>query len=143
MARLDYDRASTVLVEAAYFGDKQAAERNGISVKTVERYRKRLETDVKLSEFVQLKKAQFEASWAEDVSLALKKGVDFFNRVFDKASVMNAQTIHAAAGAFKILFEAKLTKDVLDARLSRYIGEESEENRQMAAIIRGRADEQH
>jgi hypothetical protein len=132
MGRFNYDRAAAVLVEAAYYGDKAAAERNGVSVRSVENYRARLEDDIELVAIFAIKKQQFDESWADELPGAIRAGIQFLAKAAREADPKDAQTIYSMAGALKILADVTLTKRVLDARLTGRGEPEREENRQMA-----------
>lgn len=131
MARLDYDRVATILVESIYFGDVPTAKRWGLSTRTIERYRKRLNEDDKLSGFVALKKERFESNWAEEIPAAIRNGTRFLIKSFQEADPKDADSIHAVAGAMKILAEIGLTKEIIDVRLGRYNRENGEEDKPM------------
>ena len=118
----DYDRAATILIEAAYYGDQKTAARWDISERTIYRYRERLGRDDKLSDFVKRKKAAFERGWADELPSSIRAGIDYLKRAAQSADASNPEAIHAVAGALKIQTEVALTKDVLDARLARERG---------------------
>jgi hypothetical protein len=131
MGRFNYDRAAAVLVEAAYFGDKAAADRYGITVRSVERYRERLDDDIELSAFVTIKKQEFEDRWAEELPAAIRASIRFLAKAANEADHKDAQTIYSVAGALKILADVTLTKRVLDARLTGRGESERTEDRPM------------
>ena len=133
MARLNYERAALVLVEAVYYGDRVASERWGISVRSINRYRHRLATDPELAELVRLKKEAFERDWIEEMPAAIRAGVRFLTNAFGASDPTDPDAIHAVAGAIKILAEVGLTKEIIDARLGRHDRSNREENRQVAA----------
>lgn len=133
MGRFNHERAASVLVEAAYFGDKAAADRFGLNVRTIERYRARLDEDTELSAFVAIKKQKFEDGWAEELPAAIRASIRFLAKAATEADHKDSQTIHSIAGALKILADVTLTKKVLDARLTGRGESETEENRAMAS----------
>lgn len=119
-SRIDYDRAASILVEAAYFGDKEAADKWGITTRTVQNYRARLDGDAELSAVFLKKKLAWETSWAEEAPAALRAGIRFLMRAAREADPKDPEAIHAIAGAFKLLAEIVFTKDVLDVRLAEF-----------------------
>jgi hypothetical protein len=129
----DYDRAATILTEAAYHGDQDTARRWGISERTIYRYRKRFGRDDKLSELVKQKKQAFERGWADDLPSSIKAGIDFLKRAAQSADQNNPDVIHAIAGALKIQTEVAVTKDILDARLARERGQANTADGPLAA----------
>ena len=117
--KLDQDRVALILVEAMFFGDKRAAEKNHVSQKTIQRYRKSLDTDKDLSLIVSEKKERFEGDWAARIPKTLINCLDFLDRAAQQANPADHETIHAIAGAAKLMAEIGLTKDIIDARLGR------------------------
>lgn len=114
--RIDNERAASILVEAIFYGELTTANRWGISPKTIQRYRERLNEDDKLSVIVQLKKREFERDWVNEVPGALRSGIRFLQTAFQQLDPANAENVHAVAGAIKLLTEVQLTKQVIDAR---------------------------
>lgn len=132
MGKFNYDRASAVLVEAAYFGDKTASERYGISIRSIENYRARLEDDMELVAFFAIKKQKFEDDWAEELPVAIRSSIRYIAKAASEAST-DHQMVYSIAGALKILSDVKLTKDVLDARLAENGRPKTEANRPLAS----------
>lgn len=118
-AKLDQEKVALILVEAMFFGDKRARERNHISQKSIERYRKQLDTDDNLAIIVARKKETFEGDWAARIPKTLINCLDFLDRAAQQADPADHETIHAIAGAAKLMAEIGLTKDIIDARLGR------------------------
>jgi hypothetical protein len=116
--RFNYERAASALVDAAYLGDKQAAERHGITARSIRNYRQRLQEDRELSELFQHKRALAEQDWAHELAPAIRASIDFLRRAAQRASTRDADVIHSVAGALKILSNVAMTKEVLDARFA-------------------------
>jgi hypothetical protein len=114
---MNREQVAQILVEALYSGDHETARRFGISIRTLQRYRRRLHTDPELSQIVALKKAAFEREWAEDATQAIREAVRFLQRAATQADPSDPNAIHAVAGALKILAEVSLTREVLSVRL--------------------------
>lgn len=132
--KLDYDRVALILVEAAFFGEKQTAQRWGITDRTILNYRNRLSEDSVLSDIFALKKETFEAEWASEIPASIRAGIHFLGEAAKRANPTDPDTIHAIAGAVKILAEVGLTKEILDVRLSRHNRENGEEGKPLVAI---------
>jgi hypothetical protein len=120
VTKIDYDRVATILIEAAFFGDKPTAKRWGITNRTIINYRNRLADDTKLSHLFALKKVEFEAEWASEIPAAIRAGIHFLGEAAKVAKLNDPAVIHAVAGAVKILAEVGLTKELLDAKLGRF-----------------------
>jgi transposase-like protein len=119
MPAFNYDLASVVLVEAAFLGDKATSKKFGISTRTLQRWRKRLNEDGRLSSFVAQRKKELDKAWAEEMPIAIKASIDFIRRAAQEAAPNDPDAIHSIAGALKILSEVAMTREVLDARLAR------------------------
>lgn len=124
--------AAMVLVDAAYKGDKAAAELYGLTDRTLRNYRKRLLADTELSALFQHKRALVEKDWAADAPMAIKAGVAFLLRAAQEATV-TPEMVHAVAGSMKLLADMVLTKQVLDARLAAAHRPENGVHREVAA----------
>lgn len=111
----NYDRAATVLAEAAFHGDGPTAERHGVSTRSIERWRQRAQTDAGLAGFVALKKRQIADGWVLDVNRALARGAAYILTTVDTLPP-TAENLRAVVGMMKILADATLTRDALDAR---------------------------
>lgn len=130
MAQLNYDRASAILVEAAFFGDVATARRWGVHTRTIENYRQRMDSDTQLVSLFQSKKESFESDWAKDIPMALRSAIRFLQTASQSVEV-TPESIHAVAGAAKILAEIGLTKEIIDARLGRHDRPDRETGEQM------------
>jgi len=129
----NYDLAATVLVEAAYSGDNVAAQKYGKSVRTIQRWRRRMAEDRHLSSFVAQKKAQAEREWAKELAPAIRAAIEFVQRAAQHMEPADPEALHAMAGALKILTEVAMTKEVLDARLAHAGGQAPEPPGEVAA----------
>lgn len=75
-SRLDCGKAARALVDAQLLGDDLAAARHGITVRTIGRWRKRMESDQELSDAVR-RKLEFivreaDDNWLKDVPEAIR-----------------------------------------------------------------------
>lgn len=114
----DYERASRALAVAALEGDHIAAQREGITVRTIHNYRVRLTTDKALSELFHEKKARLETEWAHQIAPTLRAALQFLQRAMTSLDPSDPEAVHAAAGAYKLINEGHLTMKVIDARLA-------------------------
>lgn len=137
--QLNRDRAASILVDAAYWGDKAACERNHVVIRTLQRYRVLLANDSEVSRLVAVKKAEVDAAWADGISSAIVAAIEYLR---DAARVLpknKSENVFAVAGALKILADVRMTKAVLDARLAERVRQVGEEDRAVAsrAILTG------
>jgi hypothetical protein len=124
MDPLNKDFAASVLLEAVYTTDEIACQKYGVSVRSLQRWRKQLaEGDPELAGSVATKKAVLDATWAENLPPALARGVKALDACCgaihgDPEAQKNPNVIHALAGAVRILAEIHITGKVIDARLA-------------------------
>lgn len=125
------DKVAKILVEATVIGDKAAADKNGISLRTLWRYRSQLKagTDSELTASVSDKKAVIEKGWADEIPGALRSAVEFLRKAAEQADPKDPEAIHSVAGSMKLLSEVAATWKVLDARLARMAGQTREADR--------------
>jgi uncharacterized protein (DUF2267 family) len=116
--KFNHDRAAQVLAEAAIYGDAKAATRASITVRTIQNYRKRLAVDTLLSQLFAEKRAALERKWASSLAPAIRSAVGFLQRAAEEADPRDPEAIHAVAGAFKLLTEVAITKEILDERFA-------------------------
>lgn len=112
------ERWATLLVEAVTLGDKAACERAGVSAKTLQRARAAVLNDAELSRVVREKKTLSDAQWADELPGAIRQTIAWIQRAADPGAVLpDADTIHAMAGALKILTDVGTAHRVLEVRL--------------------------
>lgn len=128
----NYDQAAAALVEAAYYGDEQAAKEYDVSRRTIRRWRNRMDEDDDLAALVAAKKQQFEDSWADELPAAIRASIEFLGRAARNGKVHDTDSIRTIAGSLKILADVALTKKVLDARLTGRGEPERTEDRSVA-----------
>lgn len=115
MAKLDKSRAAEILVDAIYLGDDRAADKWGVTSRTIRRYRDRCAADPELSAFVQQKRSVNEANWAPELARALKvtiRKLAHFVETVDNPTLEAAREIRLL---FKDLAEIQVMREVLGA----------------------------
>lgn len=112
------ERAAKALVDAILMGDRAAAEKYNVTIKSLEGWRVRLETDKAFREFFQrLRKAKDEG-WADDIPAALASCIAFLKRAGQEADPSQPEAIEAIAHAAETLSDIALTRKVVDERFS-------------------------
>ena len=106
----DRERAIRILLDAQDMGDATACKRHKITVRTLERYRRRLVDDPELSQAVALKKAEIEQGWRRERLAALRTGLRKLDELFAKASMKQLRDL---VGGVKILGELQVASEVL------------------------------
>lgn len=112
------DMIARIIVEANYHGDDATCNKYDVTVRTLQRWRKRLDTDDKLSQNVALKKDAFDRDWVEDAPATLKAGMNFIKRAAQEGNPKNPDHVHAVAGGMKIVSEIMAVDKYLDAKLN-------------------------
>jgi hypothetical protein len=120
---LDNELAATVLFEAMYTTDEKAANRYGVGVRSIQRWRARLATDPILAGVFASKKRLFDARWADELPIALRKAVALIGSQCDAISAdtdiqKSPDVLHAVTGAAKTLADVLMTNKVVDARIA-------------------------
>lgn len=119
MARVfNYELAATILAESAFADDQTVLRRYEITHRTLQRYRRRMTYDPKLSQIVVRKKQALEREWASELAPAIREAIRFLRRAASSADPGDPNAIHAVAGALKILSEVSMTREVIGARLA-------------------------
>ena len=118
MTRFNSERAAVVLVDAAYMGDKRAAEKHGVTARSVRNWRKRLEVDQQFSVVFREKKILTDQEWASELPSAIRAAVRFVRESAKESKLGNPDATKVVADALRILVEVALTREILDARLA-------------------------
>lgn len=120
---IDREFAAQVLIEAVYTTDERACQKYGISERTLRRYRAAMAKDSELSAFVRIKKQALDKAWADELRIALHKGIRTLSDCMEAISAdpayrKNPMIVSAIAGAIKLCADIELTGRIIDARLS-------------------------
>lgn len=107
-----------VLLEAAYYGDKAAADRCQVSERSIRNWRQRLEIDPEFAAVFQAKKLRWEQDWASELPAALRAFLGFLVRASKEGNHRDPEMVHAIAGAFKLVADAGFAKAILDVKLA-------------------------
>ena len=115
--------AAVALVEAAFKTDAEACGKFGISLRTLQRYRRQLQEDPELAGIVATKKALLDREWRDDLVKAMRGAASFIFEAAETARTdekckTNPDMIAAMAGALKLCADVHLTSKVLDAQLA-------------------------
>ncbi len=119
---LNKEFAATVLLEAIYATDETACQKYGVSVRSLQRWRRLLaDGDPELAGSVATKKVAFDRAWAEQLPVSLTKALTTLSECMDAVRAdakakTNPDTIHSVVGVLKTVAEIELTRKVLDAR---------------------------
>jgi hypothetical protein len=108
---------SEILITSAYDSDDQASVKYGVSKRSIQRWRIRLDTDPKLAALVARKVRLHEASWADDAPAAIRSCISFIQKASATANPTDPDVIYSVAGALKILVECSTMNTILNSRM--------------------------
>ena len=109
-ATFKYERAAAVLAEADYSSDKSAAKRYSVTVRSVENWRRKLQTDPKLAELYEARKAAIHEDWAETAIAFLRAGIAKMQALVETATVEHLGDVSQAV---KIVGELQVVREAL------------------------------
>lgn len=123
MARkFNHDRAAMVLSDALVMGDRASAEKWKLTVRSVQKYRERLEKDEQLRIKVKELQQKQEENWASEIPAVLTEAMSFFKKAFTDnthdTGIHCPETIEALTGALETLADIELTRSIVSQRLS-------------------------
>lgn len=108
------ERMSLAVAEGDFFGDHTAASRYNVSVRSIQRWRKRALEDPVLSQSVTEKKRLLLSRWQAEASRPISVALEQLAQRMPTASTAeDAKMIYAIAGVCKVLGEMKLASGLL------------------------------
>jgi predicted regulator of amino acid metabolism with ACT domain len=112
----NYERAAMVLCDAVMLGDRKAAQKWGVSLRSICNWRESLENDEKLRNLMQeYRQAQTE-KWLEDIPTAMSAMIEFFTRAAQESNPQAATAADIVA-AFEAIADVESTQKIIAARL--------------------------
>ena len=116
--KFNTERAAIALVDALTLGDRAAAQKHNVSLKSIENWRARLESDPDLKKQFQLKQRAMHEAWIDEIPSALQAQLGFFKRMAQDGDPKDPETIRAVVEVLKVLTDIQFAKKLMDARLS-------------------------
>lgn len=107
------ERIAAILADASVLGDAAAAEKHGVSERTIKRYRQRHADSPSVSPLVTQYKEAIAADWIEQTTDARAR---ILNKVL--ALVDIADDLHKVVGALKIVHDANVSERIIRGGLS-------------------------
>lgn len=114
----NHERAAQALTDAILMGDEAAAKKYEVSVRSIQEWRSRLHTDPVLVESFAKKKRLQDDAWADEIPAMLKAGIKYLKDAAQQCDPRDPDSVHAIAGAIKIVSEVEQVRKVIDARLA-------------------------
>lgn len=119
---INYDRAAKILCDAVLMGDRPAAEKWKTTIRTIQRYRLRLETDDKLRSMVRKLQEKQDADWAGEIPGVLAEGMAFLRAAFvdnrQHGGALIADNIDSLTNAIGTLADIEITRKIIADRLN-------------------------
>jgi hypothetical protein len=119
--KLNYERAAKILCDAVLMGDRKAAEKWKTTVRTIQNYRVRLETDEKLRNLVAQLQERQDKDWASEIPAVLAEGMAFMRAAFvdnrNNGGTLAADNIDSLTHAIEALADIDLTRQLIKERL--------------------------
>jgi hypothetical protein len=114
------DQRSKILLEAVASTDEKVCKKYGITLRTLQRYRRKFVTtgDAKLTQAVAENKAKLDKAWLSQVPATLRACLEYLQRAAAQSSETDPEAIHAIAGAMKMIAETDGTYRLIDVRIS-------------------------
>jgi seryl-tRNA synthetase len=118
------EKKARTLVDASLKTDREAAEKNDVSRKSIQRWRKDLRTDEELqARFAELWETVREAEdWAEDATDTIRTACSFLRTAFEDLDPSDPEAVEAVTKALRTLAEASMVKDAIDVRIQQQQG---------------------
>lgn len=107
-----------ILVEAIFTTEEKAAQKYGISRRSIFNYRNALAADDDLAQIFHTKKQQMMSAWADELPVAMRKAITFIAEASTVANPADPASIAAIAGAMKLCADVYYTGRVIDARIA-------------------------
>lgn len=112
----NYEKAAMVLVNAILEGDKLTADKFGISVRTVKRYRELAKKDEYLAQLVTKRTDKFADDHDQMVAKANAAVIALLERTCAATEKADSDLLHATFGAYKIINENQLFRKLVNER---------------------------
>lgn len=102
-------------------GDRGAAKKWGSSIRTIQRYRLRLETDDKLRQLVLKLQSMQDEDWASEIPAVLSEGMAFLRAAFvdnrHHGGTLAADNIDSLTHAIEALADIDMTRKLIADRV--------------------------
>lgn len=130
-------KKAAAIVDAAFTTDQEAAKQHGVSRRSLIRWRQSLDEDPELAqEVTAIYKEEIQGrDWLEEATRTVQNAFSFLRRATNKLDASDPEAVKAVSLAIQTLTEAKLTAQVINARLAEQNTEYREADREDAARL--------
>lgn len=102
-------------------GDRAAAQKWKTTIRTIQNYRVRLETDEKLRKMVARLQAKQDEDWAGEIPGVLAEGMAFLRAAFvdnrNHGGTLTAENIDALTHSIEALADIEITRKIIAERM--------------------------
>jgi primosomal protein N'' len=114
------EKKAAVLVDASFVADREAADQHGVHRSTIVRWRAKMDEDPELAEaYAEMYREEVQdQDWLQDATETVQQAFSFLRRAADELDAGDPDAVKAVAMAVQTVTEAKLTAEVIDARLA-------------------------
>jgi hypothetical protein len=113
----NHERAAMMLCDAVMMGDRKAAMKWDISLRTICNWRERLENDEKLRNLMQEYREKQTEKWLEDIPIDMSAIIQFFLKAAQEMNSSKADDVTAVVAVFEAITDVDLTQKIIEARL--------------------------
>ena len=117
-AAINNERKATILIDALYISDKEAAKKHGVSDRSIRNWKMDMENDPSFSAIFQKKLVERDKAWAEEIPAALNACIVFLKDAANAVRKNDPSAIEAITKAAQTLSEIAITREIIDARLT-------------------------
>jgi tyrosyl-tRNA synthetase len=114
------EKKAAVLVDASFVADREAAADHGVHRSTIVRWRAKMDEDPELAEaYAKMYREEVKGQdWLQDATETVQQAFSFLRRAADELDAGDPEAVKAVAMAVQTVTEAKLTAEVINARLA-------------------------
>lgn len=113
-------KKAAVLVDACFVADRKAAEDHGVSRSSIIRWRRQMDERPELAEaYCELYQEEVQGQdWLQDATETVQNAFSFLRKAAGELDPADPEAVKAVAMAVQTVTEAKLTAEVINARLA-------------------------
>jgi hypothetical protein len=113
--------AAAVLIEAAYKSDSQACEKYGVSLRSLQNWRRRLHEDEAFAAIFATEARNLEKEWASEFLAPIRRAAILIDQCYqellkDPTSMKSAAVIQAIADSARTCADILLTQQAINAQ---------------------------
>ena len=114
------EKKAAVLVDASFVADREAADQHGVHRSTIVRWRSEMDEDPELAvAYAKIYREEVQGQdWLQDATETVQNAFSFLREAAGELDPRDPEAVKAVAMAVQTVTEAKLTAEVINARLA-------------------------